>query len=131
MPDKPWSKLWTPVEGAKAVSGGQGSVIRVFSSVTGTVGALKEILPENKENRERRQRIAREVLALAQISSHSVPEVLDHNMDSVEDLRIPLYLVTNWIDGQTLQQLAGGMPVSIEEALPECVKDFETPKLIN
>jgi serine/threonine protein kinase len=117
MFQKPWSRFWNPVEGEKTLSGGQGTVIKVCHQIDGCYGALKEIHPSYLRNAERRQRMAREVLALERMEGQGVPEVLDHNMDRVKELEIPLYTVTRWIEGQTLQQFAGGKPKSIEEAL--------------
>jgi serine/threonine protein kinase len=117
MLEKPWSHSWVPLEGAKARSGGQGTVIKVRHRIDGSVGAVKEIHPSHLKKRERRQRMAREVLALERMEGQGVPEVLDHNMDCVKESEIPLYIVTRWIEGQTLQQFAGGKPRPIEEAL--------------
>ncbi len=60
--------------------------------------------------------MAREVEVLAHLQVAGVPAILDHNMDSVEEIDTPLFFVSEWIDGPTLQAKVGGRPVPMEEA---------------
>jgi serine/threonine protein kinase len=112
-----WEQFWKPDEAVREVSGGQGTVTKVTSLASNSIGALKRIHTSHLGNSERRRRMAREVLALEKLHGEGVPQVLDHNMSEVENLAVPLYLVTRWIDGPSLQQIAGGKPCRVEEAL--------------
>lgn len=117
MAAKTWDQFWVLLENSKDLSGGQGTVRKVFNATSELTGALKQIHSAHLDDTERRCRMAREVLALERIRGGGIPEVFDHNMEHVEDLDVSLYLVTRWIDGWTLQRLAGGRPQPIEEAL--------------
>lgn len=116
---------WSPVEEAKTRAGGQGTVRKVRHHADGRVGALKELHPDLLRDTERRQRMAREVLALQQVQGEGIPTVLDHNMDFASEIGVPLYFVSRWIAGPTLQQYAGGRPCSIDEAL-KVTRDLAT-----
>ncbi len=90
---------------------------KVCHRLNGKLGALKELHSDLVCNTERRRRMAREVLALQEVQGEGVPTVLDHNMDSTGEVGLPLFFVSEWIDGPTLQQYTGGRPHSIDEAL--------------
>ncbi len=46
-----------------------------------------------------------------------MPAVLDHNMRFVDDTSVPLYFVSEWIEGKTLQNRSGGKALPIDDAL--------------
>jgi serine/threonine-protein kinase len=116
---------WSPVEEAETRAGGQGKVRKVRRSADGRVGALKELHPNLLRDTERRQRMAREVLALQQVQGEGIPTILDHNMDSANETGMPLYFVSEWIDGPTLHQYVGARPCSLDEAL-KITRDLAT-----
>jgi serine/threonine protein kinase len=111
-----WQKRWKQVNDVPTSSGGQGSVVSVRDA-EGVIGALKELLPEDRDKHERRRRMAREVLALKKAAGPHVPRVLDDNAEQVEDLSVPLYFVEEWIEGQTLAAAGESRPRSLDEAL--------------
>jgi serine/threonine-protein kinase len=61
--------------------------------------------------------MAREVRALEQVRGMGVPAVLDHNMWSMDDTSVPLYFVSEWVEGGTLQNRTNGKALPIEDAL--------------
>jgi serine/threonine-protein kinase len=107
---------WLPIEGANARMDGQGTVTKVRHKVDGRVGARKKLHQRLLHDKERR-RMVREVLALQEVQGESIPRVLDHNMESVSQTGAPLFFVSEWIDGPTLQQYVGDRPRSVDEAL--------------
>ena len=66
---------------------------------------------------ERRRRMAREVGALKRLAGRGVPELYDSNVRAVADVAVPLYFVSEWVEGKTLQDLAGGRPLPLHDAL--------------
>jgi serine/threonine protein kinase len=113
--NRTWVDLWERV-GGQSIRGGQARVLKVRNKKTGTVGALKEILP-NSEASERRSRMAREVIALKVLNGFGVPRVLDDNTDLWRNPESELYIVMEWIDGCTLEQLISGRPMPAEDAI--------------
>lgn len=108
---------WLPAEGAKVREGGQGQVTKVRHRLDGRLGARKDLHSDLLGRTERRRRMAREVLALQEVQGEGIPTVLDENMDSVDELEAPLFFVSGWIQGPTLEQYVGGRPRSIERSL--------------
>lgn len=103
--------------GTTGSAGGQGTVRQVVRRADGIVGALKELHPSHLAYTERRKRMSREVRALQQVQGMGVPAVLDHNMRFVDDTAVPLYFVSEWVEGGTLQNRTNGKPLPVEEAL--------------
>ena len=113
-----WKDQWELIESTKRQAGGQGSVSKVVDKTNSErVGALKELHGQHIRDSERRGRMAQEVRALERLANAGVARVLDHNMDQVGDPSVALYLVQEWIDGQTLQTFIEKHPVSVDEAL--------------
>ncbi|MDR7009667.1 protein kinase domain-containing protein [Paraburkholderia strydomiana] len=112
-----WRENWELDQKHQKKSGGQGSVQKVKNKDTGVVGALKEMHPENIAISERRIRMAREVSALERLAGKGIPKLFESNVQAVEDGAIPLYFVCEWVDGNTLQEVAGGKPATLLAAL--------------
>jgi serine/threonine protein kinase len=112
-----WQSGWDLVEGAVGSAGGQGTVSQVVRRADGVIGALKELHPAHLADTERRERMAREVRALERVQGMGVSAVLDHNMRFVDDTSVPLYFVSGWVEGKTLQNQTGGRALPIEDAL--------------
>lgn len=112
-----WERAWKPERGTKAQKGGQGQVSKVVNLVDGTYGALKILLTNHHGDSERRRRLAREVRALELLAGRGIPQILDHNMDCVEDSAVPLYFITRWIEGPTLQNYVSGHAQNLDRAL--------------
>lgn len=54
---------------------------------------------------------------MERMSGSDIAGILDHNMDQVEEKGKPLYLVQEWIDGQTLDAFINGHPIPVDHAL--------------
>ena len=111
-----WRDRWTPVEGHPEQRGGQGTVIKV-TDIKGTVGALKQMVPNSSNSRERRHRFQREVQALQKAQGTQIPRVLDSNVEQADDRTVPLYVVQEWIDGHTLDKRVSTGPMQLDDAL--------------
>ncbi|HIK97836.1 MAG TPA: HIT domain-containing protein [Gammaproteobacteria bacterium] len=72
-----WISKWKPLDGLEQ-KGGQGSVTKVQNRETGSLGALKEMLPENQKIKERRCRMQNEVEALVSLNAKGIPAIFDH-----------------------------------------------------
>ncbi|MBA2510431.1 MAG: protein kinase [Rubrobacteraceae bacterium] len=115
--DERWQEEWELVEGAPETSGGQGTVKKVRRRFDGQLGALKEIHAGHLTHTERRLRMAREVEELQRVRGPGIPAVLSHNARFAKDKTVPLYFVSEWIEGKTLQHRVGDKPLPLEEAL--------------
>jgi serine/threonine protein kinase len=110
-----WQDGWQLVNSTATLSGGQGTVQHVVSLDGATEGALKILHAEGQLHRERRFRIRQEANALSAMAS-GVPKLLDSNVDDA-DTDDPLFLVMEWIPGDTLTRAAAGRPLSIDDAV--------------
>lgn len=102
MPD-PWSEDWEKVD--QIGRGGQVNT-RLVRARDGTdrLGALQTLRDEKKRNLQARSRMKCGVTALETLGAQHlrVPTVLDGNLDKYADLTVPLYVVMDFIDGETL-----------------------------
>ncbi|MFM0752628.1 serine/threonine-protein kinase [Paraburkholderia strydomiana] len=112
-----WQTNWLIDETHAQKAGGQGTVRKAVNKNTETVGALKEMHAESTQNSERRKRMAREINILERLDGKGVPRLFESNADAVDDKSVPLYFVCEWIQGKTLQEVAGGSPLPLAEAL--------------
>ena len=117
--DQPWAEKWTKL--TPLGKGGQGSAFRAESkSEPAQIGALK--LLKNNGSAQARRRMAREVVNLATVhqAGGRVPRVLDHNAspENVGIAKVPLYLVMELVEGDTLRQLVASRgPLTLAEAV--------------
>lgn len=111
-----WEDAWKPIN-EKELRGGQGSVIKVVRKSDGAAGALKRLHPQHLESKERRYRMKQEVDALKVLGGQGTPAVLDHNTERWEERGVPLYAVTEWVDGCRLSDFSSGRPISLDQAL--------------
>lgn len=112
-----WKTKWVLDESTSPQTGGQGHVRRVRRKSDGVLGALKILHQNHSKNSERRQRMVREVSSLEQLAGSGIPKVLDHNIEDASNKSVEMYLVMEWIDGNTLQNIAGGKPQKIDYSL--------------
>lgn len=110
-----WQIHWE--ETNVTVGGGQGKIIKVINKQTKALGALKVLHNESIEDSERRNRMAREVLALEKLNGLGVPKVLEHNISKVEEKGSELYFISEWIDGKTLTRYVNGKAQSIDHSI--------------
>lgn len=115
--EKRWEEEWAVVEGTPKSSGGQGTVTKVQHLSDGRLGALKRLHIRYVRHTERRLRMAREVEALARVPGAGIPSVFAHNMRYAKDTSVPLWFISEWIEGETLQHRVRDRPQRLEDAL--------------
>jgi serine/threonine protein kinase len=110
-----WQETWIPLNADKVESGNQGKVIEVRHVKTDQRGALKLMHDRDKHHKERIQRFKREASIRRQLVHPGLPAILDANLN--ESVDTELFFVAEWIEGKTLQDLFGGRPTTVEEAV--------------
>lgn len=128
---KPWAQKWIEVKSLSG--GGQGDTIIVKSVQDETTQAVLKLLKQAKaESPKARRRMFQEVanLKILRDAGAKVPEVLDHNTESFEDISVPLYFVMEYIVGNTLADLVeqnNGM--SVETSIGITLELCETTRI--
>ncbi|MFG6577469.1 serine/threonine protein kinase [Sulfitobacter sp. 1A15333] len=109
-----------------AMHGGQGVVTKVRNRIDGRFGALKVLHPDALIRKERRYRFQCEVAALRVLDGAGVPVVIEANESNWEKSDVPLYLVMEFIDGLTMEDLISRKPPTLDEALAATKVVIET-----
>lgn len=94
---------------------GQGEAFQARDAETGTFVFVKEL--KNSSWTKNRKRFYREVSAYKTLESKYVPTLLWDNADAWEDKDTPLALVTDWVEGETLQRRVRRQPLALADAL--------------
>lgn len=92
-------------------------MLHVQERGSGAPGALKQLHDMHLGVRERRFRLHQEVAALRALGAQGTPALLDSNAEQWEIKGTPLYVVMDWIDGETLAARVQRERLSIDEAL--------------
>ncbi|MCK4827975.1 serine/threonine protein kinase, partial [bacterium] len=110
---KLWESKWRllSAKSEKIGVGGQGVVRKVENIETQEIGALKELI--NFTNAERRKRMHIEAASLSVLNHEQIAKLLDANTTSEGQL----YIVTKFIDGQTLENRISDNVLSLEDTL--------------
>lgn len=108
------SKLWEKWEllnpdSNKLGQGGQGVVRKVKNLQSGELGALKELT--NCNSPERRKRMKIEAVSLSVLEHNNICKILDSNTTSTGKP----YIITNFIDGVTLEDKIAQSHFSLHE----------------
>lgn len=107
----PWSKRWKHIR--PHGSGGQGTTNLVQRKEDGVLGVLKIL--KNQGSMLRRERMRRETEVLKKLDHPGFPSLLDTNADQADDTSVRLYLVTEFIDGPTLEaSVKSGVPTAAQ-----------------
>ena len=116
MPN-PWDEKWT-LGDSLSKKGGQGYTYRAVCKVGSVAGVLKELRNNRSPtSRARMHREAANLQVLNTVHGAVVPKLLDHNTALHIDGKTKLYLVTEFIDGPTLQDFVSNHgPQSLEDA---------------
>ena len=118
MPES-WEPTWTILElGSKPKSGGQGLTFRVSRAEDRVVGILKKL--KNNRSLSARARMHKEAANLQilnTVRSANVPQLLDHNTELHDKNFTQLFLVTEFVDGPTLQEFVKSAVLGLEDAL--------------
>jgi eukaryotic-like serine/threonine-protein kinase len=100
-----------PFRGGQGISFGaraaDGSGPRVF---------IKTLRPNRVRDLRARRRFKREVGAYETLADLGLPRLLDHNAETWEDRRTPMYMATELIDGVNLQTLVVTAPARRESS---------------
>lgn len=115
LPKQVW-EVWEIMEN-KTLSGGQGEVHKLKRKSDGIIGCCKVIHEEHIQSKERRYRMQQEVNALKLLQGAGTPNIIQDNADDWDKNDVPLYAITEWIDGPTLTKYVNGKPKSLDIAL--------------
>ena len=120
---KPWEDNWEFIRDIS--SGGQGVTSLVkpkgLDNVQGSKSfVLKKLIRQN--DAERRKRMHREVSILRTLDYPAIPKLIDSNSDQFSDNNVPLYLVTEFIEGETLSEVIGRNSLELPEAIELTLK---------
>lgn len=100
---QPWEERWTR-EGGPYLGGGQGeSFIARSKEDAGLRVFVKTLRRDRLGDRRARGRFHREVGIYETLDGLGLPTLIEHNADSFRNRRVPLYLVTELIEGENLK----------------------------
>lgn len=105
---------WVMTDGKKR-AGGQGTVEKVRHKSDGRIGALKR--PHEIRSTERRYRFLTEISGLRAMAANGVPTVLEANELEWTNPTAELYLVMDFIDGSTMQDLVQKSPPTLDQGI--------------
>ena len=108
---------WDPVPGRNDLEGGQGRVAQVRGRQSGRLGAMKTLHDEYLDSSERRYRMQHEVTLLKLLDGSGVPRVFSSNVEEWQTTGTRLFVVTEWIDGPSLDHFCNGRALPIDSAL--------------
>lgn len=121
---QPWDGKWDRRE--QLGKGGHGLVYRTTPKEEASHSYVMKVLKDQKDP-ERRERMYREVQALAALDHPNIPKVVDANAAEFCDISVPLYFVCDYIEGATLDRYVETEgPLSIEEAVRIAISLAET-----
>lgn len=112
-----WQETWELDPTASTAAGGQGEVRKAARRADGCPGAVKQLHEDHLKVTERRYRAKQEADALHVLDGHGTPKLLDGNTEHWKDKEVPLYVVLEWIAGQTLAKRVNGSPLPLDKAL--------------
>ena len=111
-----WQKKWQRVRGLSGGGQGRSSIVTPLGQ-DGPYCFLKE-LDDEAGDTERRKRMSREVACYRTLNHRGIPRLIDTNAERFAERDIPLYLVTDYIEGQTLASyIQARGPLSPMEAI--------------
>ncbi|EAW33695.1 protein kinase [Lyngbya sp. PCC 8106] len=112
---KPWNEKWETIE--QIGGGGQGLtfLVKPKNDSFPTGNYVLKIL-KNQKSFERRSRMHIEVTALDVLNCPGIPKLIDSNSHLFKE-DIPLYMVTEFIDGSTLYDLIASEIMDVFEGI--------------
>jgi eukaryotic-like serine/threonine-protein kinase len=121
----PWQQNWIET-GILSEGGGQGKILFVVRSGDESADNrfVLKVLKDQK-NSERRARMHREVAALQTLDHPGIPTCVDSNTNLFRDLSVKLFLVTNYVEGPTLEECVKQAPVDCGLAIACVVNILE------
>ncbi|MGK7922968.1 MAG: protein kinase [Trichodesmium sp.] len=123
---KPWEENWKIIENIGG--GGQGQTY-IVEPKNNSFPANKYVLKKlNKQNdSERRSRMRREVVILETLDCSGIPRLIDSNSEIFKS-DTPLYMVTEFIPGDTLSDFIKTEVMNIFSAISFTIKLLDTLK---
>jgi serine/threonine protein kinase len=112
---KTWKQRWARM--SDGVSGTQSDTKVVADRTGGLTGRYFLKILRAQNDSVRRGRMFKEVAAYKTISHKGVPLLIDSNADHYADTAYKLYLVTEYIEGSTLEQRVGSAHLDFQEAV--------------
>ena len=97
---------------AEVASGAMGEVFEAFDRVEGTKAAVKVLRAEHLANESMRRRFRREAAVLKAIDHPAIVRLLEVGVEADG----VVFLVTEYVDGETLAQRLSHSPIDVEEA---------------
>lgn len=118
---KNWRDKWKVI--GKCGRGGQGLTLKVQDE-SGRICALKKL--KNQKNEKARQRMRREATSLETMNLPGLPEFIESNTEFFTDSSVDLYLVSEFIDGRTLDKVVEDGRFTIVEAVGVVTRLLQT-----
>jgi eukaryotic-like serine/threonine-protein kinase len=120
---RPWDDKWEFIRDIS--SGGQGVTSLVkpkgLSNVLGNKSFVLKRLIRQKDA-ERRKRMHREVSILKTLDHLAIPKLIDSNSEQFDDNNVPLYMVAEFVEGETLSKIVGKNSLELPEAIELMLK---------
>lgn len=107
---------WKLVEDS-GKKGGQGYIKKVQCTASGIFGALKQQNDSNRKVTERRYRMDREAAVLAVMQGSGTPNLIMSNTSKFMDKSVDLYILMEWVEGKTLEEMASQNAMSVDDSL--------------
>ena len=119
---QPWDEKWKQVDNKAIGSGGQGQAYKVEPKTNEFPAGqyVLKILTKDGDP-ERRARMRREVAALETLDCEGIPKLIDSNVDEFKS-EVKLYMVTEFIEGITLDKKIENATIEPEDAIKFLLK---------
>ncbi|MEE6165372.1 MULTISPECIES: serine/threonine protein kinase [unclassified Mycolicibacterium] len=121
---QPWEERWTREGGS--LGGGQGeSFIARSKADDGLRVFVKTLRRDRLGDSRARGRFHREVGIYETLDGLGLPTLIEHNADSFRNRRVPLYLVTELIEGENLKNSIERLGLASDDnAVMDCMKEL-------
>ena len=113
--NKPWKGRWRELKPLGRGGQGTASLVEPLDAGVPTGRYVLKVL-NSQNDADRRGRMYREVAALRTLDHPGVPRVIESNADLYADLQQHLYLVAEYIEGQTLEERIGRERLTVADA---------------
>lgn len=123
--NKPWDEKWEIVKSIGGGGQGDTSIVKAKDSTFSPQSFVLKTL-KNQKDPERRRRMHREVAALSTLDYPGIPRLIESNSAQF-DSDVPLYMVSEFIEGKTLYQiLESSSSMEFADAVNLILKLLET-----
>lgn len=119
--NKPWNENWEFIDKISGGGQGQTSLVKPRNDSYPPGQYVLKILNRPKD-KERRARMYREIAALETLENLGIPKIIDSNSQQFKDLDTPLYLVSEFIQGKTLDEFIKENTMNLVDAVIFLIK---------